>query len=159
MSRQTMQTRPAGAGDIETLLSMMRNFYQEDRIVYVEKRQRRGLSALLSDPWYGVILLFSGEDGVPAGYAIVTVGFTVEHGGRYALLDELYLSPVVRGQGWGGVALDQVTAWARQAGVEALRLEVHDHNPKAKAIYLKVGFVEDHRATLTRWLHSESAGG
>ena len=39
------------------------------------------------------------EDGRPVGYHYMCIGYSAEVGGRYLLLDELYLAPECRGQG------------------------------------------------------------
>jgi GNAT superfamily N-acetyltransferase len=164
MTAQTLQTGIATAADEPEVLAMMRAFYAEDRIDFVEERARRAFRLIVADDAHGAILLFvdpaasapapGGAVGVGAvaGYAVVTLGFSLEFGGPFALLDELYLCDAARGRGRGRHALDLVKTWARQRGVPALRLEVHHHNPRAKSIYTKAGFHDDHRDMLTLWL-------
>ncbi|EIP99150.1 acetyltransferase [Opitutaceae bacterium TAV1] len=162
MTAQTLQTRIATAADEAEVLAMMRAFYAEDRIDFVEDRARRAFRLIVADDACGAILLFvdpaaqapapGGASGTTAGYAVVTLGFSLEFGGPFALLDELYLCDAARGRGWGRCALDLTKTWARQRGVLALRLEVHHHNPRAKSIYTKAGFRDDHRDMLTVWL-------
>ena len=154
--------KPATEEDGETVIALMRELYAEDGIAFVEERARRSMQELIRKPEYGVILLFSRvESGVeqrPCGYAVLTLGFTLEHGGRFALLDELYLQRAVRGLGLGRKALAFAKDWALHQGVEALRLEVHRHNASAKSLYLKSGFTDDHRDLLTLWLKQKGAG-
>ncbi len=150
-----LQWRTAGAADQDRLLAMMQAFYAEDRIVHDQARIVAALRGLWVDPAQGVILLLStgGRTDVPvAGYLVLTVCFSLEQGGRHALLDELYLEASMRGRGFGAQALMLARQWARAMALPALRLEVHRHNTRAKALYERAGFVDDHRDMLTRRL-------
>ena len=82
---------------------------------------------------------------------MLTFGFSPEFGGRFALLDELYLAPDVRGQSQGKAALAHAEAWASVQGARTTRLEVTRHNTKALSIYLKYGYRDDGRCILTKW--------
>ena len=69
-------------------------------------------------------------------------------GMRYEAGDDVvvytvYVSPTARSAGVLDLLLDAVTAWARTLdGVGRLRLEVHEDNARARAAYLRRGFVE-----------------
>ncbi|MCD9027714.1 GNAT family N-acetyltransferase [Luteimonas sp. BDR2-5] len=145
---QSLQTRVAGPGDEARLLELVRAFYAEDRIVFDPVRVSNALHALLADPACGTILLLGDGDGI-AGYLALTRGFSLEQGGHFALLDELYLGPAARGRGWGADALAAAIEVARGWQVATPRLEVHHHNPRAKALYQRLGFADDHRDLLT----------
>ena len=56
------------------------------------------------------------------------------------LMDGIAVAPQLRGQGIGTGLLDAVTQVSRELGLEAVRLEVIDTNPRAKQLYLKNGF-------------------
>lgn len=140
-------SRIATLDDLPAVLTMMRAFYVEDRLHFDEGATPRAVSALLSDPGCGALLLL-GADGTD-GYMALTRGFSLEQGGHHALLDELYIAPAARGQGLGAQALELASTQARTWGVAVLRLEVHHHNPRAKALYLRAGFVDGIRDTLS----------
>lgn len=139
-------SRIATLDDLPTVLAMMRAFYSEDRLHFDDVATPRAVSALLSDPGCGALLLL-GADGAD-GYMALTRGFSLEQGGHHALLDELYIAPAARGRGLGAQALALASTQARTWGVAVLRLEVHHHNPRAKALYLRAGFVDGIRDTL-----------
>ncbi|MET0329270.1 MAG: GNAT family N-acetyltransferase [Luteimonas sp.] len=141
-----LPARPATPEDLPALLAMMRAFYAEDLLRFDETVTPRAVATLLADPACGAMLLL-GETG-SAGYLALTRGFSLEQAGHYALLDELYIAPAARGRGFGAQALALAAAQARAWGVDVLRLEVHHHNPRAKALYLRAGFVDSHRDTL-----------
>jgi GNAT superfamily N-acetyltransferase len=145
---------PATAGDVPRVVELMRAFYAEEKLIYHEERALRAVSELFIEPAPGQLFLLR-EGETVHGYVLGTMGFSLEFGGRFVLLDELYLTPAARGRGEGRRALACIEAWARDQGVCTMRLEVNDHNEKARAIYVKAGYVDERRGIFTKWL----AGG
>ncbi len=150
--------RVATTADTEQLIALMREFYAEDQIDFDPARARRALSALLADARNGEVLLWLSETRDVVGYAALTMGFSLEQGGPFALLDELYLGRAVRGRGYGKRALAILEERARARGVERLRLEVNRHNEQARRLYLATGYVDDDRDLLTLPLSAHRAG-
>jgi len=149
-----MQTAPldfrlATRADEELLIALMRDFYAEDKIEFDDARVRRGVDALLADPRNGEVLLWLDEAAAVVGYAVIAMGFSLEQGGHFALLDELYLSHAARGRGRGKQALAILEQRANARGVERMRLEVNHHNELARRLYLATGYVDDTRDLLT----------
>ena len=152
-----MNTEPvwhlATPEDEALVLRLMSEFYREDKIAFHEERIRAGLAQAFADPRLGRVFLLKrpggGKDDA-LGYMVCTFCFSLEYGGRFLLLDELYLSEALRGQGWGRRSLDFALALAREEGLCAVRLEVNEHNQKAKAIYLKYGFMDERRGIMTK---------
>ncbi len=60
------------------------------------------------------------------------------------LLDGLCVDPVARGQGVGTALLDAISVEAQARGYGAVRLDVVDTNPRARALYEREGFRELH---------------
>ena len=141
--------RLAGPGDLDLLLTHVADFYAEDHIPLHSERVRAGLQAVLTDPAHGAVLILSTPTQALAGYITLGWCFSVEQGGRFALLDELYLVPAARGQGLARPALALAADWARGAGAAVIRLEVNHHNARAKALYLSCGYRDDQRDLLT----------
>jgi GNAT superfamily N-acetyltransferase len=142
---------PATAGDVPRVVELMRDFYAEEKLVYHEERAVRAVSELFVEPVPGRVFLLR-EGAEVHGYVVGTMGFSLEFGGRFVLLDELYLRPTVRGRGEGRRALACIETWARDQGVFTTRLEVNDHNEKARAIYVKAGYVDERRGIFTKWI-------
>lgn len=149
MTSTPLDFRVANLADSALLLAMMRAFYDEDRITFDADRVRRGVDALLADPRNGEALLWLDEHGAVAGYAVIAMGFSLEQGGHFALLDELYLGAAARGRGWGRQALAIIEQRARGRGVSRLRLEVNHHNELGRRLYLASGYIDDTRDLLT----------
>lgn len=159
MNTERLEARRATLEETERILDLMQAFYSEDKIAFHKERARKSVRELLSKPQYGAILLLTeagttdaGEQEQALGFMVLTLCFTLEHGGIYVLLDELYLQEPLRGRGLGQAAIDLACQWAKEQGADAMRLEVHNHNPRAKALYIKNGFEDDHRDILTLWL-------
>lgn len=57
------------------------------------------------------------------------------------LMDGLFVTEAARGQGVGTALLDAIAAEARARGYPAVRLDVIDTNPRARALYERHGFV------------------
>jgi diamine N-acetyltransferase len=141
----------ASSEDSPELMSLMRMFYREEGYPFNEERTRRALLALLSNPLFGKVWVFRME-GRAVGYLVVTFGYSLEFGGRDAFIDELFVEPAARGQGVGTFALETAQEHCRRNGVAALHLEVEHENPKARALYERIGFKAHSRFLMTRWL-------
>jgi GNAT superfamily N-acetyltransferase len=95
-------------------------------------------------------LIFAGEK--PAGYVILTLGFSFEYRGRDAYIDELYLEAQLRGRGIGRQTVEFVEEAARGLGVNAIHLEASQANATAIELYRRAGFVDHDRRLMTKWL-------
>lgn len=152
MSAPALAVRAATPDDLPTVLALMQAFYAEERLRFDPAATQGAVHTLLDDAACGAILLLGAE--AELGYVALTRGFSLEQGGHYVLLDELYVAPSTRGQGLGAQALEVAAAHARTWGASVLRLEVQHHNPRAKALYLRAGFVDGHRDLLGLDLHT-----
>ncbi len=149
MHTAPLDFRLATVADTELLLGLMRAFYAEDKLDFDAARVAPALAALLEDPRNGEVLLWLSEDGSVVGYAALAMGFSLEQGGHFALLDELYLGHAARGRGRGRQALAILEQRANARGVQRMRLEVNHHNELARRLYLATGYVDDTRNLLT----------
>lgn len=135
MTRAATALRRAGPGDLETLIALVDEYCAEDRHPFDEARIRRALEPLLRDDRFGVVWVLGDP---PSGYAVVTWGYSLESGGRDALLDEIYLRE--RGRGQGTAALQAILAELRARGLPRLFLETEAHNEGARRFYTRSGF-------------------
>jgi ribosomal protein S18 acetylase RimI-like enzyme len=139
-----------GPADRPALEPMVRAYYAEDGLELDERRQGAALSALLAgDPlclaW---LIQLAGET---IGYVVVTVGFSVESGGRDGFIDELYVAPAMRGRGVGARVLALVEHQARARGLGRLLLEVA-HGSPALNLYRRAGFTGHPRHLMSKFL-------
>jgi GNAT superfamily N-acetyltransferase len=82
----------------------------------------------------------------------VALGFSFEYRGREAFVDELFIAESHRGRGLGREALEIAEAYCREAGVNALHLEVERHREDALELYRRRGFTDHGRTLMTKWL-------
>lgn len=148
--------KPARSTDLPLLLSYMEAYYRFDHLAFDRDAAAAALSRLLADDTLGRAWLVA-AGGVPVGYVVLTLGYSLEFHGRDAFVDELYLEPGARGQGLGPAVLAQVEAACGRLGVRALHLEVERANHPAQAVYRKAGFEDHDRYLMTKWLPSPDA--
>lgn len=148
--------RPVTSSDLDALLPVIRQFHADERIDWNEARLRSAMQALLDQPHHGRLMLIE-RDGAPAGYFAIGFCFSLEFGGRFGLLDELYVVPAQRGGGIGKRALEEAEAVCRAEGLPCVRLEVGDDNPHARGIYHRNGYAEHPRRLMTKWLDDAPA--
>jgi len=106
---------------------------------------------LLRNPDRGRAWLF-GEPGRVAGYVVLCFGFSLELGGRDAFVDEVYVKPAERGQGFGRRALEFALAEAKRLGIRAVHLEAAKGRKPLLRLYQSLGFVRRDHPFLTRRL-------
>jgi GNAT superfamily N-acetyltransferase len=146
----------ASRENINTVQSLMQRFYAEEKLHYDGVAASAALDLLFAGPNMGAIFLLQDTGGNSHGYFVLTIGFSLEFGGRYALLDELFVLPSARGQGAGKSALVAAEAWVAWRNIPILRLEVNHHNEKARSIYLNWGFQDDQRNILSKRISSDN---
>lgn len=143
--------RAASVGDERTFLPMMEALWAHEGIPFDAAAIRAALAVLFSDPCLGRIWLTFVEDAV-AGYAMGTWGFSTEQGGRFLLLDELFVLPAFRGRGVGAATLTFVEREAKREGAGAVRIEVSVENAPARELYRAAGYVDLRRLFLSKRL-------
>jgi len=143
--------RAAGVDDLDLLLDLMQGLYVFDHMPFDPARARGALVVLLADSSRGRVFLIEVR-GEAVGYAVLTLGYSLEFAGRYALLDELFILEAYRGRGAGRQVLGFLEAVSRSLGVQALRLEVARANRGARDLYAKMGFELHDRDLMTLWL-------
>lgn len=74
-------------------------------------------------------------------------GFGRAHPAGHSLLVAVYVTPDHRGTGLLADLVDAADDWARARGREAMLLDVHEDNGRARAAYRRLGFAE----TGSRW--------
>ncbi|HET7232078.1 MAG TPA: GNAT family N-acetyltransferase [Longimicrobium sp.] len=143
--------QPVTLDDEAVLEELMREFYAHEGLDYERSRSREAVRTLLADPALGRIWLFR-VGGDVVGYTAVTVCYSLEFAGRYALVDELYVREGWRGRGIGARALELAADACRELGVAAVRLEVDTWNTRAMALYQRLGFDLQERYMMSRWI-------
>lgn len=137
-----MRIRTLTAATSRLALPLLEAQYREHDIEMGGARLRRALRLLL--PRAGAVFLAGDGDGV----AVLSYAVALEHGGRVAWLDELYVVPHLRGEGLGRALLLAAVAHARSSGCKTVELEVVRGHDRAARLYLRESF---HRLPRTRF--------
>jgi GNAT superfamily N-acetyltransferase len=144
-----MIVRPGRDTDLDALVPLVREFCEIDGHPYDETHVRDALGPLLASDRHGIVWLALHDDGL-AGYAVVTWGYSLESGGRDALLDELYVR--VRGNGVGGALMEALLAECTARGLRRMFLETETGNDGARRFYRSLGFDEEDSIWMSRTL-------
>jgi ribosomal protein S18 acetylase RimI-like enzyme len=147
----------AQRSDTDLLLQFMREYYEFDHLPFDEQVARAALEKLLNDASLGRVWLIHYEDEA-VGYLVLTLGYSLEYGGRDAFIDEVYIRASHRGRGIGGRALVFAQDMCRSLGVRALHLEVERTNTNAQGVYRKAGFIDHDRYLMTKQIATEKEG-
>lgn len=140
-----MDLRRATADDLDTLMALISEYYRLDRHRFDTQRVSAALRPLLAGDDFGLVWIL---DTPCAGYVVVTWGFSLESGGREALIDEFYLRE--RGTGLGTRVLEWLIADCRRRGCRVMFLETERHNARVRRLYRRAGFEEDDSVWMSR---------
>ena len=128
---------------------MMAQLYAHGEPAFDPERARRATQALIGEPEFGGVWLID-VGGATAGYIVIVLGYSLEFGGRFGLLDELFVEERYRGQGIGAAALAFADDYCRFRGWHALRLEVSQDNLRGQALYARSGFYMHDRFLMSK---------
>lgn len=126
--------------DFDRVLSMMEVFYASDALLIhpdVETLKKTLNDAIAAGPYlkgYGFE-----ENGKLCGYGMVAMSYSTEAGGLCAWIEDIYVEPAFRGQGFGTGFL-QFVKDTYGGQVARLRLEAEPENEKALSVYQNAGY-------------------
>lgn len=142
----SLAARRATPDDAPELLRMCRDFHAEDGSPLDEAGEATIEHVAAGEPMAPAYMLE--ENGIIAGFFILTLGYSVENGGMDGFIDDIYLIPERRGRGLGRKAVTLAVEAAKEVGIRALLLEVEAHNGRAYELYRKMGFLDTERRLL-----------
>jgi ribosomal protein S18 acetylase RimI-like enzyme len=144
-----VEVEVAAKADAGEILDLMERFYSEEQYPFHREKARNALEPFLADPSLGRAWLLR-DGGAAVGYFVLTLGWSLEYGGRDAFVDELFVLPSHRGRGLGRRALQAMDEACRELGVRACHLEVEKDNVPAEELYRQRGFEDHDRRLMTR---------
>jgi len=139
--------RLATAADVQAVTTLLGEQLEDHHVSTPEPEVRRIVELLLLRPHRGKFVVAEVEERI-VGVAAVSFGFPIEHGGRGAWLEELYVEPASRGHGLGERLLRAALDVARADGSVAIDLEVEKGHERAESLYRRAGF---ERRARTHW--------
>jgi GNAT superfamily N-acetyltransferase len=138
--------RPATPADVPTILRFIRELAlyerEPDAVVATE-------ADLLRDgfgPTPRFTALIAELDGAPAGFALYFTSYSTWRGHHGIRLEDLYVTPALRGKGIGKALLARIAQIAVAEGCPRVEWDVLDWNAPAIAVYERIG-----ASILTEW--------
>lgn len=139
MSSFAVEIRPAGAGDVETILRLI----HELAVYEGQPEAVRATAADLHRDGFGRVprfhVLLAECDGVAAGFALYFRNYSTWEGHHGIYVEDLYVGPEFRGRGVGRALLGKVAGIAVAEGCPRLEWQVLDWNETAIEFYRGLG--------------------
>ena len=146
--------RPAQPADVPVILALIKELAAYEREPDAVVATQADLEAALfreDAALFGLIAEHPGQDGpVIAGCALWFLNFSTWVGRHGIYLEDLYVRPEFRGQGYGGQLLVELAKIADERGYGRLEWAVLDWNETAHRFYESVGAVAMHEWTIWR---------
>ena len=134
-----LNIRPATTDDVPTILRFIRELAlyerEPDAVIATE-------ADLLRDGWGPsprFTALIADYDGAPAGFALYFTSYSTWLGHHGIRLEDLYVTPAMRGHGIGKALLARLARIALDEGCPRLEWDVLNWNEPAIAVYRRIG--------------------
>ncbi|WP_292555730.1 GNAT family N-acetyltransferase [Methylobacter sp.] len=136
----TMQITPANASDIPALCELLDILFSQEADFKPDyEAQSRGLARIISSPEVGLVVV-ARQDGQVVGMANLLYTVSTALGDRVALLEDVVVSPSVRGSGVGSRLMEHAIQFARLNGCKRITVLTDRENESAQRFYQKHGF-------------------
>ena len=139
-----MIARSMRTDDMDGLLTLLTRQQPEGGTGIDRASLEQALCVLFRQPELGAVFVLD-EGGTVLGGAVVTIGFSLEVGGRAAVVNALCVRSPYRDQGRGRLLIDRVLAFARRAECRAIVLEPTLDDHETCCWYDDLGFEHRHR--------------
>ena len=137
-----MPIRDAVPQDVPLILAMIRELAEYEREPDAVEATEELLASALFAPQPALFCLIAETDtGEPAGFALWFLNFSTWLGRHGIYLEDLYVRPPFRGQGYGKALLAELAAICTERGYGRLEWWVLDWNEPAIAFYRSIGAV------------------
>jgi GNAT superfamily N-acetyltransferase len=146
MNDSNLNIRPATPDDVPTILGFIRElaeFEREPNAVLATEAD------LLRDGWgepARFTAIIADYNGAPAGFALYFTTYSTWRGHHGIRLEDVYVTPSLRGHGIGKALLARLARIAVDQGCPRLEWDVLEWNESAIAFYHRVG-----AKVLTEW--------
>ncbi len=144
----SVMIRPATEADQEAVINLLLAQLHEHDITIQVTEIAAALEGVLDRPERGSLFVVMMQR-IVIGVAYLSFTWTLEHGGKTAWLEELYVVPEHRNEGIGRALLTAVCNHAVAQGCAAVDLEVDTVHQRAAHLYAREGFRPLDR---TRWV-------
>jgi GNAT superfamily N-acetyltransferase len=142
---ESLPWRLATEQDFEHIIEMNERLNVEDpseTMPFDRAMMKRTLSEIRVSPIRGAVAVLK-LNGQSCGYALLISFWSNELAGETFAIDELYVEPEFRGRGFATQLIQSLASgdsriWPRPAA--AITVEAYRTNPRAKALYERLGF-------------------
>ena len=147
----------AGSREAERVTAAVRRFHGESGHG-VGSAQAGAIRALCSDALLGRARLLADGGGRDVGYALAYWRHSIDHGGRVAVLDDLWTDAAFRGRGLGTHLMEAVLADMSASGARTVVVEADPADAPAMSFYARLGFAAKGTALLAKGLGAPPVG-
>ncbi|CAH0533387.1 hypothetical protein VST7929_01253 [Vibrio stylophorae] len=130
---------------IPLLKTLIQELYDHEVMAQTAEGTFSAVEALLANPQLGHIWMIQIDDPtrglITVGHVAIAYSFSIEHGGKVAYMDQLYLRKEWRNQGIGQYILPRIERFIHQQGASVLLLETNIGNGDARRFYERHGYV------------------
>jgi ribosomal protein S18 acetylase RimI-like enzyme len=144
--------RPVGPEDVGLLLDLIRELAEFEKLLDQLETDHATMTWSLFERRCAEALLFF-VDGRPAGYCVFFESFSTFIGRPGLYVEDVYIRPAYRRQGFGRRVFGYLGRLARARGCRRIDLQVLDWNQPAVALYESLGAERQ-----SQWLNYRFAG-
>ena len=131
--------RRAEPADVALILAFVQELAEYERLSHLVTATEQTLLDSLFGPPPGADVLLAFEGDAPVGFAVFFHNFSTFLGRRGLWLEDIYVKPGFRGQGYGRELLLHVARVARERGCSRFEWAVLDWNVPAIEFYKSLG--------------------
>lgn len=145
---------PADPADRDEILARLQEHLREEQVAVAVAPLAQAVDGVLGDPEHGFFHVARTGHTV-IGIAYVALVWSLQHAGRAAWLEQLYVVPEWRGQGVGRELFAAAMERARWKGCVAVDAEVTSDHARAEHLIQSEGFTPVVRSRWARRLADE----
>ncbi|MBW2662435.1 MAG: GNAT family N-acetyltransferase [Deltaproteobacteria bacterium] len=137
MTFHSIIIRKAGLSDINQMVGLLEELFSiEEDFAFNETTQRNGLAVMLGDNEKGCIMVAASGEQVIGMISAQLLVSTAE-GGMVALIEDMVVAKLYRGQGIGKKLLLSIEKWTNKKGAKRIQLLADRNNFHALGFYKK----------------------
>ena len=135
----SFQIRPATESDVPVILRLIRDLAEYERAPDAVVATETGLRDVLFGPKPSAEVLLALENAEPVGFAVFFHNFSTWLGRPGLYLEDLFVRPEKRGNGYGRALLERLAQIASDRNCGRMEWAVLDWNDPAIQFYRKLG--------------------
>jgi GNAT superfamily N-acetyltransferase len=151
------EIRTTTEADVPVILQLIRDLAAYERAPDAVVATEAGLRDVLFGAKPSAEVLLALENGEPVGFAVYFYNFSTWLGRAGLYLEDLFVRPEKRGNGYGRALLIRLAQIASERGCGRMEWAVLDWNEPAIQFYRKIGATPMHEWTVFRLTEDEIA--